>query len=204
MKPRSLAKIALVAVAAAVVLAGCKDSGPSTRIFVKNGQQRRIRVAVLQFDNVSNNQDAGRIITSTVVTYLLSTGEFDGVEPGVVYSALQAESVRLADGVDIEICRKLQPKLNADALIVGLVEEFGEVRLVDYRKVSAAPKFVGHYHAGEEPGVFESLPAYAGDSAFAYHHLDVAVGRFRLFVRGPKDLKGDIESLTRGIIALLR
>ena len=110
-------------------LSGCNDSGQSTRIFLKNGTSKRLRVAVLPFDNVSRDQDAGRVITNTVITYLLSTGEFDVVEPGIVYATMGSENVRLTEGVTVEVSQKLQTKLNADAYVMGMVEEYGEVRI---------------------------------------------------------------------------
>ncbi|MHB9035821.1 MAG: GNA1162 family protein [Armatimonadota bacterium] len=378
MKMRFFAKWTLVAIIAVSLISGCKDGGPSSRIYVKNGKEQRLRIAVLPFDNVSRDQDAGRIITNTIITYLLSTGNFDVVEPGVVYSSMTSEGMRLTEGVTMEVCQKLQPKLNADAFIMGLVEEYGEVRigsdsypsvsfsarlvdaktadilwaatisktgadnvrlfdigrvsslgklskqavsamavslakssgnlatdmgipltgilqvnakkgvdikpsdvalvsdttltstkpgtsgspkgaqyldesanygeqgltsllkdvgtaklgeitykkhfhdtietkyklgeqgktievkLVDYLKPVTSGKFLEHYNLGLPSTTFESLSAYEGDSDMGYHHLDVAVGRFGLFLRGPKDNAADIEALGKGIIALLK
>ncbi|OFX17079.1 MAG: hypothetical protein A2Z18_00295 [Armatimonadetes bacterium RBG_16_58_9] len=359
MRTNLLARTILPALAALALLSGC-NGGPSAKTFVWKNDGQRLRIAVLPFDNVSVNQDAGRILTSTVVTYLLSTGEFDVVEPGVIYSTLASEGVRLTEGLSLEDCRKLQPKLNADAFVIGLVEEFGEVRigsdsypsvsfsarlvdartadilwaasisktgadsvkifdigrvsslgklarravgdmaaslyrskdpvvaalaasseqrpavaatgdthgpatstapatgsrsdgsatygekeltaslkdigpikvgaitykrhfhdtvetryqlsdgkfvevkLVDYRKPDISEKFLRHYHPGEQPRKLESFTAFANDSDFGEHHLDIAVGQFGLFLRGPKDRKSDIESLGSSIIALLK
>jgi hypothetical protein len=372
MKTRTFASIAIAGAVLLALVSGCKESGPSTQIYVKKAAGQRLRIAVLPFDNVSREQDAGRIVTTTVITYLLSTGDFDVVEPGVVYNALTSEAVRLTEGITLDTCQKLQPKLNADAFIIGLVEEFGEVRigpdsypaisfsarlvdartaeilwaatisktgaegvkifdigrisslgklsklavkamadslakyrqeialsmnlpaeprtliqaasgdaasispagtapgesrastasgatpkyldesavygqaeltallkdvgsaklgnvvhkkhyhdtvetqytleggkavevrLVDYQKTASAEKFLQHYHPGSQQGAFESLPAFSGESEFGYHHLDMAVGRFGLFLRGPKDSKADIEALAKGLIASLK
>ena len=355
------------------LVSGCKDGGPSTRIFVKNGNTKRLRVAVLPFDNVSRDQDAGRVVTNTIFTYLLSTGNFDVVEPGVVDAATASEGLRSTNGVTQEVCQKLQTKLNADAFIMGMVEEYGEVRigsdsypsisfsarlvdahtadilwaatisktgadnvkvfdigrvsslgkltkqavatmaaslskskpyllagmqgapggtdtqviktsdtgkngatttststsstpgvlaqtakyldeaatygekeltpllkdvgtaklgeitykkhyhdtietkyqigggvkfvevrLADYRKPAVSEKFIKTYNSVGQSTTFENLPAFTGESGFGYYHLDMAVGRFGVFLRGPKDNKADIEALGKGIIALLR
>ncbi|MCL5105633.1 MAG: DUF799 family lipoprotein [Armatimonadetes bacterium] len=376
MKIRALAKIILAAVVVISLVSGCKDGGPSSRIFVKNGNTKRLRVAVLPFDNVSRDQDAGRVITNTIITYLLSTGNFDVVEPGVVYSTMGLEGIRLTEGVTQEVCQKLQTKLGADAFVMGMVEEYGEVRigsdsypsisfsarlvdartadilwaatisktgadnvklfdigrvsslgklskqavgamaaslskskgylisgmqapggtevqllkggdankaaagttttttststspapsvlaqaakyldeaatygekemtgllkdvgaaklgevtykkhyhdtieakyqigesakfvevrLADYRKPDVSEKFIQTYNSGGQSTTFENLPAFTGESDFGYYHLDMAVGRFGVFLRGPKDNKADIEALGKGIIALLR
>jgi hypothetical protein len=129
MKMRIVVKSMLVAIALVCLASGCKNGGGSSQIYVKNGKAHRLRIAVLPFDNVSRNQDAGRVITNTIITYLLSTGEFDVLEPGVVNSTMNSEGIRLTEGVTMEVCQKLQSKVNADAFVMGLVEEFGEVRI---------------------------------------------------------------------------
>lgn len=369
MRIRAFLFMLLAAILTLALVSGCKEGGPSTKIFVQKGTGQRIRIAVLPFDNVSRDQEAGRIITNTVITYLLSTGRFDVVEPGVVYAAMAESSVRsVNEGLTVDICRKLQKQLNADAFIVGMLEEFGEVRigsdtypsisfsarlvdartanilwaatisktgaegvkifdigrvaslgklaklavrdmaeslsksepqillamspgvspevnvaqkpgttditqvsatqgapepaqqtryldesaaygetelsallkdigdaklgpitykkhfhdtietayklatagksvevlLVDYKKVDTAKKFVAHDHPGETETTFESLPAFTSESDFGYYHLDVAVGRFCIFLRGPKDQKAVIDSLGQGIINSLK
>ena len=369
MKILSTLKVILLSFVVILISSGCNDSGPSTRIFVKKDGAQRIRIAVMPFDNVSREQDAGRIITNTVVTYLLSTGQFDVIEPGVVYAALASEGVRLTEGITAETCKKLQPLLNADAYIIGMVEEYGEIRigsdsypavsfsarlvdgetadilwaatisktgaegikifdigrisslgklsklavksmadslsksrdvfakdtgtsdeaaaepdaetshsaletangqpdtataadssakyldesatygekeltallkdvgeaklgdieykkhyhdtietryqlggstkfvevkLVDYRNAATSEKFVKMDHSEEQGEKFENLPAFKGESSFGYYHLDVVVGRFGLFIRGPINNIGDIEALGTGIITNLK
>lgn len=388
---KSSVRLTFAAIAASAFLAaGCSDSGPSSRVFVKTKNGTRLRVAVLPFDNVSSNQDAGRVMTNTIITYLLSTGAFDVVEPGVVNATLANEGVRITDGLTVEIGQRIQPKLNADAYIMGMVEEYGEVRigpdtypsvsfsarlvnaktteilwagtisktgadsvkvfdigrvsslgklskkavasmaeslassrkqimvglaaeattvpiadhgtpsavipptnptptepqppvtptpvtptpvgpvatlpasngtgprymdetatygqpemtallkdvdgaklgdvvytkhyhdtietqyhvgdkgkvvevkLVDYLKASIALKFVQDYNKGSQQTAFNTLPAFTGESGFGYYHLDIAPGRFGVYIRGPKDNKADIEALATGIIALLK
>ncbi len=126
--------VATYVIVAAVIVslaAGCKSGGPSAKIFVKDGAANgeRLRIAVLPFDNVSRNQDAGRVVTNTVITYLLSTGQFDVVEPGVVYSTLTEERIRLTEGITVADLGLMEPRLHADAIIMGLVEEYGDVRI---------------------------------------------------------------------------
>lgn len=370
------------------IVSGCNDGGPSTKMFVKSGNGKRLRIAVMPFDNVSKDQDAGRTITNTVVTYLLSTGDFDVVEPGVVSSVMSSEGIRLVDGITLDTCQKLQPKLNADAFVMGMVEEYGEVRigpdsypsisfsarlvnartadilwagtisktgadsvkvfdigrissigklskravaalsvslskampsittnlavppgqqtapqptpvapvtvpeptpqpvvqptpnptptpeptpipepavtpttgakymdesvtygekemstllkdigaakmgdvsytkhfhgtievkyrvgdhaqsvevkLVDYLKVATALKFLQGYNPDSQQSTFETLPAFTGESGFGYTHLDVAIGRFGVYIRGPKDRKAEVDAIGKGIIALLK
>ena len=340
-----------VLVVGALVLSGCKGDAPSSNIYVKNVVGQRIKIAVLPFDNVSKDQDAGRIVTNTVITYLLSTGAYDVVEPGVVNSALAAEGIRLNEGLSADDARKLQARVKADAFIIGLVEDYGdlrvgadtypsisfsarlldaqtadilwaatitksgdenvklfdigrvsslgklsksaisamadslvlskqmilkgvaahqstavaaptetpkvttryldeapvygekeittllkdapgytlgavnykkhyhdmvetqylladkkfiEVKLVDYRKVVTAKKFLELDHPGEKQTTAANLPAYTGESEFGYYHLDIAVGRFGLALRGPKAHQAEIDTLGNTIIGFLK
>lgn len=377
MKKGALFVKVLMAFLALTLVSGCNDGGPSTQVFVKKPSGQQLRIAVLPFENVSKDQEAGRVLTNTVITYLLSTGGFDVLEPGVVYSAMQSGSVRLTEGITQQIAQKLQPELNVDAYVVGVVEEYGEVRvgadtypsisfsarlvdartadilwaatisktgaegvkvfdigrisslgklsklavsamaksmfkstpeillglkgtaaptqtvgnatvqpavvksgvpgespaaaaahgqgttggtpryldeaatygevelrqllkdtgnaklgevaykkhfhdaidaryqlndggklvdvrLVDYRTKATAEKFLQSYHKGQQPISFESVPAYTDQSDFGYYHLDIAVGRFGVFLSGPKDLKSGIEQTATGIVAGLK
>jgi hypothetical protein len=106
--------------------AGCKQN---LKVYVDQQNGERMRIAVLPFDNVSPNQEAGRVVTQTAITYLLSTGAFEVIEPGVVSAAMAETGVRVNDGISTDDCRKLQAKLSAQAFLVGMVEEFGDVRI---------------------------------------------------------------------------
>jgi len=87
---------------------------------------------------------------------------------------------------------------------LGDTGRFVDVRLVDYRKVAIAKKFVGHYSPDLQESTFHSLPAFTHESEFRYVHLDVAVGRFGLFLRAPKDHKAGMEALAAGIMGSLK
>ncbi|MGO8672201.1 MAG: GNA1162 family protein [Capsulimonadaceae bacterium] len=362
------------------MLSGCgKGSSASSGVYVRGGTEQRLRIAVMPFDDVSKNPDAGEIVTNTVLTYLLSTKSFDVVDPGVLNDALNAEGIRPGENMSSEAYQKLRARLKVDALVVGLVEDYGEVRvgeetypsvsfstrlidtqsseilwaasisktgdedvkifdigrvasisklcekaaasmademvaakpmilagittppapaapaatnagssagttetasaettsttatastaananpgaapkymnevptygetemsalltdvgaikvgtinyskhfhdtietqynladgkfievkLVDYQKAAITGKFLALDHIGEDQVQFDQLPAYADDSDQGYHHLDVSVGRFGLYVKGPKTNQTDIETLTKGIIDLLK
>ncbi len=82
--------------------------------------------------------------------------------------------------------------------------KFVDVRLVDYRTKATAEKFLQTYHAGQQQTVFETLPAYTELSGFGYYHLDLAVGRFGVFLSGPKDLQSGIEQTATGIVGVLK
>ncbi len=77
------------------------------------------------------------------------------------------------------------------------------IKLIDYRKASAAKDFVKLDHPDEAEGTFEGLPAYAAPSPAQRpggYHLDVAVGRFGLYAQGPSERKTEIETVARALI----
>jgi hypothetical protein len=82
--------------------------------------------------------------------------------------------------------------------------KFAEVKLFDYRKAAVAEKMVQLDHPGAQEDRFEAFPAFRSESDFGYYHLDIAAGRFGLYLRGPKDRKTYINALATGIIQLLQ
>lgn len=127
-----LAKSGAVALLLALAFfAGCREAGPGSQVFVRNATGQNIKIAVLPFASPANAPGAGEVITSTVITYLLSTGAFDVVEPGLVEQAIRAARYvpESAEGLDRDTLEILQKHLKVDAYLVGRVEEFGEVRI---------------------------------------------------------------------------
>lgn len=115
----------------ALVAAGCRDAGPSTEVYYRHASGQRLRVAVIPFLSPANAPDAGPVVTSTVITYLLSTGAVDVVEPGTVDQAMRtARFVPTATGgMDPQMTAALQQSLSVDAYLMGQVEEYGDVRM---------------------------------------------------------------------------
>ncbi len=153
MMNNSLIKVVAVVFAVGVVLglSGCKDDGPSSKIFVKNGSSDLPRIAVVPFDAVGNvrSQDAGRVVTNTVLTYLLSTGLFEVVDPGQLDDALVSNQIRIGEGLKKGDLLAIQKSLDVDAVIIGLVEEYGDVRVGNdsYPSVSFSARLV-NAHTG--------------------------------------------------------
>jgi hypothetical protein len=81
------------------------------------------------------------------------------------------------------------------------------VKLVDCRKAESALGFLKLDHPGETQGSFDGLPAFQGPSAAADpggYRLDVAAGRFGLYVAGPSAKQADIETVARTVIAAMK
>jgi hypothetical protein len=134
-RARRLPAPALLLLAAGLVLAvltaGCRDAGPSTQVYYRNASGQRLRIAVIPFLSPANAPDAGPVVTSTVITYLLSTGAVDVVEPGTVDQAMRAARFvpTATGGMDPQMTAALQGSLGVDAYLMGQVEEYGDVRM---------------------------------------------------------------------------
>ncbi len=116
--------------AGALLAAGCRDSGPGRAVFTRQGNAP-LRIAVLPFASPANAPDAGEVVTSTVITYLLATHAVEVVEPGMVEKAMRAArfAPESSGGLDPDTLAVLQQQLNVDAYLLGRVEEFGDVRI---------------------------------------------------------------------------
>ncbi len=81
------------------------------------------KVAVIPFENLSNDQGAGSRITLVFVTELLSTDAFDVVEQGEVLDAISKISMTRSDMLTEEQAKKLGTTLGVQAIILGTVNE---------------------------------------------------------------------------------
>lgn len=85
-------------------------------------------VAVVPFENLSDDRGAGARMTRYFVSELLATGAFSVVEPGEVSQALQSMGVvRTAELTKAQIL-ELGQKLGAQGLFLGSVPESGVQR----------------------------------------------------------------------------
>jgi polysaccharide biosynthesis protein PelC len=137
---------ALAVIMLMAALAGCKDDGPSSQVYVRGTAARPIRIAILDFTNLAPRSDeAGGVVTNAVVTYMLSTGAFDVVEPGVVDQAMKEQRIiPPPSGMDLKSATQLRDALNVDAILTGTVEEYGEVRIGNetYPSVSFSARLI--------------------------------------------------------------
>jgi hypothetical protein len=144
----SLCRLPILIGLVLVTLTGCKNDGPSSKIFVRNGESRPIRIAVLPFENIGRQEDAGTVMTNTVLAYLLSTNVFEVVDPATLDDAMSnAEGGpyrTVMEALRPKNLQTLQKMLKLDAVIVGTVEEYGDVRIGNdsYPSVSFSARLV--------------------------------------------------------------
>lgn len=110
-------------------LAGCM-SGPLTSYVNENVSFGYIqKVAVLPFENHTQNKFAEERLRDIVTTELLSRGLFDVVEKGDLQRFLREEMVvREHYSLDQATAKRLVPRLQAQAYLAGSVDDFSEMR----------------------------------------------------------------------------
>ncbi|RJP21799.1 MAG: hypothetical protein C4520_09075 [Candidatus Abyssobacteria bacterium SURF_5] len=86
------------------------------------------RVAVIPFENYTNSQYAGDIVTMIYMSELLMNVDVEVVEPGEVARALGADGTRAGKLSQSEI-KSIGSALKADTCIFGTVQEYGTVRV---------------------------------------------------------------------------
>lgn len=81
------------------------------------------------------------------------------------------------------------------------------VKLEDCGKKDVAAARIHHNHPDDTDGRFAGLPAYESPSSARLpgaFHLDLAAGRFALFLTGPESRKSEIENLAQAILAAMK
>ena len=82
------------------------------------------RIAVLPFDNLSGEEDAGEKITEIFTVELLRMGNFSVAEPGRVKKAVMEKRIRTTRDMDIEALKWLGESLEVDLILAGSVLDF--------------------------------------------------------------------------------
>lgn len=86
------------------------------------------RVAVLPFENVTQERTAGDKVQKIFLVELLSLDTFDVVEPGAVNKALKAERIESVDALAPADIKRIGEQLNVEAVFIGTVVDFAESR----------------------------------------------------------------------------
>ena len=126
------ASIACVVLVATWCLGGCGGTMDSTRFANPNFDFAFVqRLAVLPFENLSNDRQAGLRATRLTITELLASGAVDVVEPGEVQAAtVKITSVpagRVVNPTTEEILL-LGQALNVQGLLMGTVTQSENLR----------------------------------------------------------------------------
>ena len=85
-------------------------------------------VAVLPFTNLSRDQQASERVRDVFTTHLLATHGVYVVPYGEVARALAKAAVANPSAPTVEEVQKLGTMLKADAVVIGTLKEYGEIR----------------------------------------------------------------------------
>jgi TolB-like protein len=86
------------------------------------------KVAVLPFDNLSNDRFAGETIRQIVTSELLNSGLVDVAYPGDVNSIIESLKIKPAHSPNSEQIKSIGNALKVQAVILGTVNKCGEIR----------------------------------------------------------------------------
>lgn len=107
---------------------GCR-SGPTVYIHPNADFSLIKKVAVLPFDNLTQDRFAADKVQKILTTELLSIGAFEVVEPGQVLKGLRDQGIENPSAMITPQIKKVGEGLGAQALIFGTVVDFGESRV---------------------------------------------------------------------------
>jgi TolB-like protein len=118
----------IMAVLPVLLLCGCAG-GPTVFLNRDYNFQYLERVAVIPFDNLSDNQGAGPRATRIFISRLLSMESFDVVEPGEVTRAIEKYTAggRFSEMTQEQILN-IGKELKVQGIFVGSVTELSELR----------------------------------------------------------------------------
>lgn len=127
------------------------------------------RVAVLPFENLTNERFAGNMVRQVVISELLATGLVEVTVPGDPVSAIEKLRLKPDDPLSAEQIKTIGKDLKVQAVILGAVEEFGQVR---YGNISAPEVSITLMMADASSGsIIWSVTKTQGGASFWARHF---------------------------------
>lgn len=127
------------------------------------------RVAVLPFENLTNDRFAGDMVRQVVISELLTTGLVEVTVPGDPIAAIEELRLKPKDPLSAEHIKTIGKTLKVQAVILGAVEEFGQVR---YGNVSAPEVSITLMMADTSSGsIVWSVTKTRGGASFWARHF---------------------------------
>lgn len=111
------------------MISGCRSAVPTYHISEDIDFSFFKKIAVMPLDNLTNEKFAGDIVKQVVISELLASGLVDVVIPGDVLNAIKSLGIKSITSLSTEEIRALGKALNVEAIIMGTVHEYGEVKV---------------------------------------------------------------------------
>jgi TolB-like protein len=120
--------LAIAAVCLMLTALGCRGSMPVYYINPDVDFSVIKRVAVLPFDNLSQERNADEIVRHLVINELLATGLVEVVVPGEAIAAMNAQGIKSVSSLGEKQIKALGKDLNVQGIIYGAIEKYEIVR----------------------------------------------------------------------------
>jgi len=118
-----------VVAALCIAAAGCASSSTQTHYLHPNADLGMIKkVAVIPFENVSEDRMAGDKMTRIFFVELLSLEVFEVSEPGQSVKVLRSQAATSVDALGSADLQRIGKQLGVDGLFLGSVVDFTEAR----------------------------------------------------------------------------
>lgn len=111
-----------------MMLYGCATGGQSNYKNTLMNFGAIQSVAVLPLQNLSSDEDAPERVRDTFMVMLLATESIYVLPPGEVQRGVDRAGIRNQATPDVEQVKKLGQILGVDAVVTGVLREYGEVR----------------------------------------------------------------------------
>ena len=110
---------------------GCGGRGTTPSFYIRPDYDFSYikKVAVLPLDNLTNEKFAGEAVRQVVICELLATGLVDVVVPGEADTTIEKLGLRSTKSLNAEQIKTISNSLKVQAVILGSVGKFGEVRI---------------------------------------------------------------------------
>ncbi len=118
----------IIPLAALVLLSGCGGTGKTTFVHPNFDFSFVEKVAVVPFENLSNDQGAGARSTRFFISSLLASEAFWVVEPGEVTRALGMQSVLRTGELTEKQIKAVGRELGVQGLFLGSINESASLR----------------------------------------------------------------------------
>lgn len=109
-----------------LALSSCKTL-PKAYIRPGSNLNQINRLAVMPFENLTNDRFAAKKVQNLMVMELLHTGQFDVIEPGEVVKAVRTDSVSI-NSLSIDEIKSIGQQLGVPAIMAGSVNAYGVTR----------------------------------------------------------------------------
>lgn len=109
---------------------GCSSKGSSAQTYLREGIDLSYvtRVAILPFENNTQDEYASKRIRDVTATQIMAMGIFDVADKGVVDSALNEMGIDPTTPLDAPLVKRLTQRLNVQSLVIGTVNNIGQSR----------------------------------------------------------------------------